>query len=354
MAMFTNRTFDRLRYPYIFGRRKTGLASENNLYSNIANSLCQIYLRSPNREFKKAGKTLFQRLAENSEAHCDGSWDGLLNFQTPAGQAVFAQDEVHTRRSLSRENDSEDGIDTEERFKMLISRSLAALYIATVRPGKKDFETLKAESSRSEQHERAVSDEDKDDDLEGEELMDILELDVPSTDTAMDEVKPDGFLTPVPGTPPISFANKDGRRTTNSSPHPSDDFSPLDEDEQGDGTPNSDLETTHNDIFLDDEYHSPDTVEGGSSSDHGDCDLEFLDSPPHFSHSLPVPFNAEEPPDLLFDDSVRIPDWSDINQNGGFSQRDDDYDEANMLDLESPLMTPDDPPLPSLRGSAGL
>ncbi|KAG9050638.1 hypothetical protein FS837_003738 [Tulasnella sp. UAMH 9824] len=299
------------------------------------------------------GKKLFQRLVEKTESRCDGSWDKLLNLQTPAGQAVFVQDEVHSRRSLSREANPEDGIDTEERFKMLISRSLAALYTTTVRPGKKDFElkTLKVASSEYEQHETACSDEDKPDDPEGESPMDILEPEVPSSDTAMDEVNSDGLMTPIPETPPILFADQDECRTTNSSPHPSEDFTPLDEDERRDRTLETDIETTHDDIFLCEEDHHPETAEQSNLSDYGDSDSELFGSLPPFWHSPPVPSDAEKLPDLHFNDLVRIPDWSGIPENRGPSQRDYD-DDVGMLDFESPLMPPDDPQSPrtSLRG----
>lgn len=278
---------------------------------------------------------------------------------------------MHSRRSLSQEADLEDGIDTEERFKLLISRSLAALYTAAVRPGKKDFEvssparlgfylvsltykfqlkTLKVASPESEQHETTFSDEDKQDDSEGGEPMDILEPEVPSSDTAMDEVNSDGLMTPILETPRISFADHDDCCTTNSSPRPSDDFSPLDEDERRDGTPETDIETTHDDIFLDDEDHDPETAEQSNLSDCGDSDLELLDSLPQFSHSPPVPSNVEKSPDSLFDDPVRIARRSSVPENKGFSQRDYD-DDVDMLDFGSPLIPPDpQSPGTSLRG----
>ncbi|KAG8934083.1 hypothetical protein FRC01_005244 [Tulasnella sp. 417] len=336
----------RRRYPYIFGRQKAVIAAENNLYHNIANSLCQIYLRSPNREFKKAGKKLFQRLAEKTESRCDGSWDRLTNLQTAAGQMVFTQAEVHSRRSLTQEDNSEDEIDTEDRFKTLISRSLAALYISTVRPGKRDFElkTLDASPSGSEPHERTFSDEDKEDDLGGEDQMEILEPDVPSTDTAMDEVDSGDLMTPAPESPLIPFADKDDCRTTNFSPDLSDDFSPLDEEERRDGAADSDAETAHDDLFFVDEDQSSEAAEQGSLSDHGGSDSELLDWPGYLSHPPPLPPNAEKSLDLFFDDQVRLPDWSCMDQNEGFSRMDSDHSDVDMLDLESPLIPPDDLP----------
>lgn len=175
--------------------------------------------------------------------------------------------------------------------------------------------------------------------------MDILEPEVPSSDTAMGEVNSDSLMTPIPETPPTSFADQDDCRTTNSSPHLSGDFSPLDEDEKRNGTPDSDIETTHDDLLLDDEDHHPEPAEQSSLSDYGDSDSELFDSLPQFSHSPPVPSNTEKPPDLLFDDPVRNPDWPGIPENRGFSQRDYD-DDVDMLDLESPLMPPDDPQSP--------
>ncbi|KAG8947940.1 hypothetical protein FRC04_010137 [Tulasnella sp. 424] len=333
----------RTRYPYVFGQWKANLTSENNLYYNIANSLCQIYLRSPNREFKKRGKKLFQRLLENSESRSDASWDKLLNLQTPSGQAIFTQEELDRGRSRTRNDDLEDDIDAEECFKRLISKSLSALYAAGVRSGKRDFalNTVNPVSSGFDKPERDFSDGGNED--EGK-LTDILEPDVPSSDTAMDETNSDDLWTPVPGNHFMSSDNRDDHSPTNSSRQLRDEFSPLDEDEAPRSTQSSDFEAMHDDFFFDYEPQLHETANDDSPSNQGDSDLELLPWRPQVSDS-PVRSNATTPLDLLVDDPASGLEWSSIQLDEGFRVAEDDSDDLDMLDLGSPLPIPH-PPLP--------
>lgn len=308
---------------------------------------------------------------ENSESRCDASWDKLLHLQTPSGQAIFSQEELDRGRSRTRNDDLEDDIDTEECFKRLISKSLSAFYAAGVRPGKRDFAVsslldeacischlragfqLNAEnpvSSGYDKPERDFSDGGNED--EGK-LTDILEHDVPSSDTAMDETNPDYLETPVPGNPSMLFSdNRQDHLPTNSSQQLSDEFSPLDEGEAPRWTQSSDFEATHDDLFFDYEPQLHETAKGDSSSNQGDSDLELLPWRPQVSDS-PIRSNATTPLDLLFDEPGNGLEWSSMQLDEGFRAAEDDNDDLDMLDLGSPLPIPHPPlPLQSFLGPA--
>ncbi|KAG9018145.1 hypothetical protein FRB90_012108 [Tulasnella sp. 427] len=320
------------RYPYIFGTWKARLSAQNQLYRNVSNSLCQIYLRSASRELKKTGKQLFQRLLDRTESRCDASWNRLLSLQTSSGETVCSQEELDRWRSLTQDDCSDEDLDREERFKQVIGSSLAALYTASVRLGKKDFEleTAHTVTSETETLEGAFAEEtDKND---GRRLTPVLDDDAPSNGTVLDETGLDEQTRE--GTPVSLIGDAEDRPFSSFSfygPDPeADDFTRWYEGAGRERLKQANRETSPEDLLLDFETQSHEAYEGsGSPRDVGGA--------PEASRSSPLAADVTISPDLLFDDPRSSPDWLNVHQSEAYRTTSDVNEDIDMLDITSPL-----------------
>ncbi|KAG8882366.1 hypothetical protein FRB98_003746, partial [Tulasnella sp. 332] len=132
------------KYPYIFGTWKDDFAAEKPLYRSMAQSLCEMFLRSPNKDFTQQGKTIFESLREKRRAAVERAWYDLENLKTRSNAPAVPFKELKELRgqiTLMIEDDLEegDGASTEEEFVDVVCLMLTSLYAREVKPGKKDL-----------------------------------------------------------------------------------------------------------------------------------------------------------------------------------------------------------------------
>lgn len=96
-----------------------------------------MFVRSPNRDFKKAGKKIFKALSQKAETRLDQSWDSLLSINNKSGDAVMSQEELDRHRSTVQDHAE---LDNEDQSKRVIAQSLSYLYGRNIRPAGKDYQ----------------------------------------------------------------------------------------------------------------------------------------------------------------------------------------------------------------------
>lgn len=129
----------------------------------MAQSLCEMFLRSPNTDFTSQGKAIFevswktdfgmrldlssrchyQSLREKQRAVAERAWDDLANLKTRSNAPAVPFDVLEELReqTMALEDNTEEGggASTEEEFVDVVCAALTVLYVREVKPGKKDL-----------------------------------------------------------------------------------------------------------------------------------------------------------------------------------------------------------------------
>ncbi|KAG8980732.1 hypothetical protein FRB94_001064 [Tulasnella sp. JGI-2019a] len=131
------------RYPYIFGSWKKDFAAEQPLYRSMARSLSEMFLRSPNRDFTRKGKAIFESLRKKRSAQINRAWEELGNLKTQSNAPAIPLEELEELREQTvtiGESEREEA-STEEEFVNAVCAALIALYVREVKPRGKDLHT---------------------------------------------------------------------------------------------------------------------------------------------------------------------------------------------------------------------
>jgi hypothetical protein len=141
------------------------LASSNDMLPTIAQSLCNIFIRSPNIEFISNGKKLFevrkaraetvftsfdhsltiQRLKQNNELAVDTLWDSLLTIKTFKGAPLLTVEEIEEQRAIVKSLiETFEPPTSEQEFKDAVCEAMTRLYTRKIKPTKKDQKVKQA------------------------------------------------------------------------------------------------------------------------------------------------------------------------------------------------------------------
>ncbi|KAG8986605.1 hypothetical protein FRB94_002662 [Tulasnella sp. JGI-2019a] len=110
----------------------------------MARSLCEMFLRSPNRDFTRKGKAIFESLRKKRSAQINRAWEELGNLKTQSNALAIPPEELEELReqtvTIGEDAESErEEASTEEEFVNAVCAALIALYVREVKPRGKDL-----------------------------------------------------------------------------------------------------------------------------------------------------------------------------------------------------------------------
>ncbi|KAG8958163.1 hypothetical protein FRC03_009385 [Tulasnella sp. 419] len=126
------------RYPYVFGAWKETLVANRELHPSMAESICQMFMRSPNLIFRQEGMRLYLLLREKIKNYKQSLWEKLEKLEGPTQQCILSLLDCKEADTGSNPAAGNLGVD-EESFQKALCEALLLIHIQKVTPLRKQM-----------------------------------------------------------------------------------------------------------------------------------------------------------------------------------------------------------------------